>query len=119
MSKNMHDILEATATMVDKKLEPTDHTTYLVTVKNKSCRFTANNVAATVTLKGGGVDGLTLTPDDRYFGNISPGRSVTKEFSINTERVTPGDYELCSHFNFTASFDKCEGEKTGFVVEED
>lgn len=114
--KCIADILEATGRMTDNKLEPTDHTTYLVTIKNRSCKYTASNVTATIYLVGGPVDGITITPDDRFFGTILPKKSVTKEISILTERAPVASYKLGYHLNFNAAYDKCEGEETEFIV---
>ncbi|MEO1527829.1 MAG: hypothetical protein AAFX06_20555 [Planctomycetota bacterium] len=117
--KKICDFIEASATMVDRRLEPTDETTYLITLKNKSNLYTAANVVATIGLVGGAVDGIKVTPDDRFFGTIPPKKSVTKEISILTERVDEGDYRLCYHLNFSAMYEKCEGEETTFEVVKD
>ena len=117
MAKMFFDMLEASGQMLDTKLEPTDETTYLITVKNRSRLVTANGVMATIFLAGGPVDGIKITPDDRFFGTIPPRKSVTKEISILTERAPEGTQQLCYHLNFTASFEKCEGEQTEFTVE--
>lgn len=117
--KKVCDFLSASATMVDTKLEPTDETTYLVKIKNTSDLYTANNVMATIGLVGGPADGVKITPDDRFFGNISPKKCVTKEISILTERAHEQKHKICYHLNFTAAFEKCEGEETEFVVEKD
>lgn len=117
--KCVADILEASGRMVDCKLEPTDETTYLITLKNHSSKYTANNVAATIYLVGGPVDGIKITPDDRFFGTIPPKKAVTKEVSILTERAPEGPHKLGYHLNFSAAFEKCEGEETEFVVKDD
>jgi hypothetical protein len=117
--KCIGEILEASAHINDAKLEPTDNTLYLITIRNRSHTYTANNVTATIYLVGGPVDGITITPDDRFFGNILPKKTVTKEISINTERAPVGPYKVGYILNFTASFDKCEGEVTDFTVKPD
>jgi hypothetical protein len=117
--KCISDILQASSKMVDNQLEVTDETTYLVTIKNCSDRYTANNVAATIFLVGGCVDGIKVIPDDRYFGTILPKKSVTKEIAIITERAPVGDHKLGYHLSFSAAFDKCEGEETDFTVTDD
>ncbi len=117
--KKFCGFLHASATMDDSKLEPNDETTYHVTITNTSKLFTAENVMATISVAGGAVDGLKVTPDDRFFGTISPGKSVVKEISILTERVEPGDYQLCYHLDFNATAKRCEGEHTHFVVKPD
>lgn len=119
MGKRYCDMLEASATVVDSKLEPTDETTYIVKLKNRSSEFTAANVMATIGLVGGDVDGIKITPDDRAFGTLGPGECVKKEISILTERAPVGTHLLCYHLSFTATVDRCEGERTPFCVEED
>ncbi|HBE70795.1 MAG TPA: hypothetical protein DDW52_21835 [Planctomycetaceae bacterium] len=117
--KRICDILEVSASMLDSKLEPTDETTYVIRVKNCSELFTANNVAATIGLVGGPLDGIKVTPDDRYFGTIEPGGCVRKEISILTERAPVGEHKLCYHLGFSASCARCEGEETEFLIERD
>lgn len=117
--KKICDFLEASASLVDSQLEPNDETTYLITLKNTSKLYTAANVVATIGVAGGEVDRLKVTPGDRYFGTIPPKKSVTKEISILTEGVDVGSYKLCYHLNFSASYEKCEGEETEFEVVKD
>ncbi len=116
---NFFDILDVSARMVDTRLEGTDESTLLITVKNVSRFLTATNVSTTISVAGGPIDGLKITPDDRFFGTIPPRKSVTKEISILTERVEPQDAAICYHLNFNASFDKCEGDTTTFTISDD
>lgn len=117
---NLHGILEATAKIVDSKLEPTDETTYLITVNNLSRTLTANNVMATIALKNGPVDGIKIIPDDRFFGTILPKKCVTKEISIVTERAPKNTTQTLHYFlSFTASSEKCECEETEFKIGDD
>ena len=117
--KRFCDILEVSAAMLDSRLESTDETTYVIKVQNCSAVFTANNVSATIGLVGGPVDGIKVTPDDRFFGTIEPGGCVKKEISILTERAPIGSHKLCYHLGFTASTERCEGEETEFCVSVD
>ena len=104
-------MLSATATISDKHLEPTDSTRLTVTISNNDSTATAENVQATICLKGGDQPGLELLPDDRSFGDIGPCESVSKEFAIITERATPEtehDVNVVLSFNVSHQIDELE-----------
>lgn len=41
-----------------------------------------------------------IVPDDRYFGDLAPGQSVTKEIALITRGTAPGDYEVGIEFAY-------------------
>lgn len=120
MADCFYDILTATATMTDCKLEPDDDTKYLVTIRNKSSFVTAKNVTAHIHLANGPAPGIEIVPNDRWFGDIEPGEKVEKEIMILTKRAeAPKKHQICYHLRFDASYNKCEGEVTEFEVKRD
>lgn len=111
-------MLSATATISDKHLEPTDSTRLTVTVTNNDAHSSAENVQATICLKGGDQPGLELLPDDRTFGTIAPCQSVTKEFAIITERAeAEKDHDVAVMLQFEVSHSIEELETISFRVE--
>tara|TARA_R110002095_G_scaffold149083_1_gene128865 strand:+ start:563 stop:922 length:360 start_codon:yes stop_codon:yes gene_type:complete len=116
MANCFYDILTATASMTDCKLEPDDDTKYIVTIRNKSNCVTAKNVTAHIHLADGPTPGIEIVPDDRSFGDIGPGEKVQKEIMILTRRADTKKYKICYHVHFEASYEKCEGEVTEFEV---
>ena len=111
--------LVATGTIAEKNLEPTDETTYVITIKNRSRFFTANNVMAHIELVDSPVEGVKVTPDDRYFGDIKPRGTVSKEISIVTERAPVGDHQLSIKLSYSASISRQEIERTHFQISHD
>tara|TARA_R110002111_G_scaffold1157_1_gene8159 strand:+ start:18530 stop:18892 length:363 start_codon:yes stop_codon:yes gene_type:complete len=120
MANLFYDILTATASMTDCKLEPDDDTKYIVTIRNKSNCVTAKNVTAQIHLADGPVPGIEIIPDDRSFGDIGPGEKVQKEIMIMTKRAPANSkHKICYHVHFEASYEQCEGEVTEFVIGDD
>lgn len=102
--------LIASARLVnEKQLEPTDFARFNVTLRNKQKKGIAGNVRVTAVLKGGDKPGVEFLPDDRWFGDIGAGCEETREFAINTERATPGPYDvlLVLHYSYEFADEQC------------
>lgn len=112
-------MLVARARISDRTLEPTDNTNLYVTLYNTSCFATAKDVKARVKLQGPSLDGIQLIPDDRSFGDIPPGKKVTKEFNINTERAGVGLYAALLDLEYEAAYKDSECDRITFCVGRD
>lgn len=112
--------LVASAKLVnEKQLEPTDFARYHVTLRNTDKRGIAKNVRVTSVLKGGDKPGVEFLPDDRWFGDISPGGEETREFAINTERAVPGLHEVLLVLHYSYEFPDEQCATLSFDVSED
>ena len=105
------EMITAKSKITDCVLEPTDQTKFLVTLCNTHSQATARNVQACVSMKGGNPEGVELLPDDRCFGEIAPGHSVTKEFVIDTQRAKPckrHDVQISLTYDYAMPAHECE-----------
>ena len=102
--------ITATTKLVnEKQVESTDVAKFNVTLRNNHRTATAKGVRVTAVLKGGQKPGVEFLPDDRWFGDIAPCKSVTREFVICTQCAKAGPYDVALglHYDYGFPTEQC------------